>query len=223
VTYVKRGEFKLPAQLDGFEASLKSHGISADDLQNLNILKEKKTVPMIQQYFSPSAFNVDLYKEFVSLYFLGYQGAALEDLVKALKVSDRREMRNSADFILKENYAIAYNNRATIYEAQGNFNQAILIYTQAIELNPDLAEIYLNRGNAYNRHGKFTEALKDYNKAIALKPDYANAYDDLVVTYYQLKEYDKALENLDKLEKLPVFYDPQRTSLLKRILAQRTK
>jgi hypothetical protein len=101
VTFVKRGEFHLPKELKGFEALLKSHDVSTDDLRNLKMLTEGKNVLMSQGFFHPSVTYVDLYPESFSLLMLGYKGAAVEDLVKALKISNPPGGRNRAGIILE--------------------------------------------------------------------------------------------------------------------------
>ncbi|MBF0490408.1 MAG: hypothetical protein HQL15_07275 [Candidatus Omnitrophica bacterium] len=100
--YVKRGEFILPKELDGFEGFLKSHKyFTVNDLHTLKALKKERHVSRIQQILFPSADNV-VYSDFFSLYLLGYQGAAVQDVIEALKVGDRPEVHNAANFILKQ-------------------------------------------------------------------------------------------------------------------------
>jgi len=104
--------------------------------------------------------------------------------------------------LLKFNDPTDYNKRGTIEDSHGNYPQAVLNYTKAIALNPNIAEFYLNRGNANNKQGKLWQALEDYDKAISLKPDYTAAYMDLAVTYYQLKEFNRSWVSLRKVEEL---------------------
>jgi hypothetical protein len=100
VTYVKRGEFYLPKELDRFEALLKSHDVSTDDLRILKRLTEGKNVSMFQEFAHAS--DVDLYLSSFTFFSLGYKGAAVEDLAKALKISNHPDIRNDAALILKQ-------------------------------------------------------------------------------------------------------------------------
>ncbi|GAJ13974.1 unnamed protein product, partial [marine sediment metagenome] len=51
---------------------------------------------------------------------------------------------------------------------QGYYDEAIEEYTDAIELDPNLAVAYYNRGRAYKELGKKSEAIDDFEKCIAL-------------------------------------------------------
>jgi len=63
-------------------------------------------------------------------------------------------------------------------ESQGVYEEAIQMYTRAIELDENYADAYLKRGQAY-RVARSTDpmlALADFNKAVALDPTNAEAY-----------------------------------------------
>lgn len=68
-----------------------------------------------------------------------------------------------------------YYNRATLYANQGASQKAVLDFSRAITLNPDLAEAYNNRGTLYQERGRDEEALKDYQKAVDLNPKFTEA------------------------------------------------
>ncbi|MBF0570758.1 MAG: hypothetical protein HQL12_02680 [Candidatus Omnitrophica bacterium] len=102
VTYVKRGEFKLSKELDNFEEFLKTHDVSGNDLRSLKSLAGGTNPSVLKEIFLPSADNNGLYLNFVSLYRLGFTGAAVENLVKASKAGDRAQVRNTAVFVLKQ-------------------------------------------------------------------------------------------------------------------------
>lgn len=51
---------------------------------------------------------------------------------------------------------------------QGNLNQAILDYNQAIEMNPNYVEAYYNRGVAWFKEGLYEQAWQDIHKAESL-------------------------------------------------------
>ena len=52
----------------------------------------------------------------------------------------------------------------------------ISIYTKAIGINPNDAEIYYKRASFYEIRDKQDEAIADYSEVINLKPDYIDAY-----------------------------------------------
>lgn len=47
----------------------------------------------------------------------------------------------------------------------GDFNSAIAHYTEAIRLNPRLAEAYYNRGGEYRKKGQNAKADEDFARA----------------------------------------------------------
>ena len=78
------------------------------------------------------------------------------------------------------------------------YDKAIVHYTEAINLNSELAEAYTNRGVAYVNKGEMDKAIQDYNKAIDLNPEYANAYYNRGVAYVNKGEMDKAIQDYNK-------------------------
>lgn len=77
---------------------------------------------------------------------------------------------------MSDDDAIAYNKQGFIQYKQGNFQNAIEAYNQAIRLNSHLAGAYSNRGESQYQQGNLEGAIADYNQAISLTPDNALAY-----------------------------------------------
>jgi len=69
-----------------------------------------------------------------------------------------------------------YNHRADAYYTLGQYKQANIDYTKAIELNPNYAEAYYNRGNTYIFLREYEQAIADYTKTTKLNPQHANAW-----------------------------------------------
>jgi suppressor of tumorigenicity protein 13 len=59
---------------------------------------------------------------------------------------------------------------------EGNFDEAVKLFTEAIELNPGLALLHAKRANALLKLRKPVSAIRDCDKAIAINPDSAQAY-----------------------------------------------
>jgi len=70
---------------------------------------------------------------------------------------------------------IFYTNGIAKYR-QGNYNEAILDFTEAIILKPFWAEAFYYRGNAKANNGDYVDAIKDFSESIRLKADYIEAY-----------------------------------------------
>ena len=54
----------------------------------------------------------------------------------------------------------------------GKTEEAITLYSEAIDLDPDNHVLYSNRSVAYANVKKYQEALEDAEKTIQLKPDW---------------------------------------------------
>ena len=82
----------------------------------------------------------------------------------------------SAIFISCDDEEVAaHYNRGNAYQEEGKFNQAILAYKKAIEIDSDFAEAHYNLGNAYYRQGQIDEAAIAYRNAIRIQPDFVEA------------------------------------------------
>lgn len=92
-----------------------------------------------------------------------------------------------------------FNQGLQKYKA-GNFKEAIADFTEAIRLNPNVAEVYVARGNAFFDQGDKQAALKDYNRGLRINPKYAAAYvergnarDDLGDRKGAIEDYNQAI------------------------------
>lgn len=93
------------------------------------------------------------------------------------------------------------------YLSEGNYEEAIIAFTAAIEINPKQALAYVGRGDAYVGLGETEENLAaaqaDYETAIGLDETTVAAYLGLAEIYIKRGEHEKAREILKRaLEKL---------------------
>ena len=70
-------------------------------------------------------------------------------------------------------------NLANALKDQGQFDEAIRSYQQALQLRPDDAATHNNLGNALRDQGRLDEALACFRRAIQCKPDSADAHNNL--------------------------------------------
>ncbi len=93
-------------------------------------------------------------------------------------------------------------NRADSLESsekkQEWYNRAIIHYTEALKLKPDLWIGYNNRGNTYLRKGEFDRAIQDYDRAIELNPEDAGLYNNRGNTYGKKGDFDRAIQDHDR-------------------------
>ncbi|XP_073035263.1 protein SGT1 homolog [Primulina eburnea] len=73
-----------------------------------------------------------------------------------------------------------------------HFELAIDLYSQAISLNPNSADLFAGRAQANIKLRNFTEAVADANKAIGLDPANAKAYYRKGMACIELEEYETA-------------------------------
>jgi len=78
-----------------------------------------------------------------------------------------------------------------------DFELAVELYTQAIELDPSSAILYADRAQAYIKLDSFTEAVADANKAIQLDPSMPKAYFRKGTACMKLEEYQTAKAALE--------------------------
>jgi tetratricopeptide (TPR) repeat protein len=81
---------------------------------------------------------------------------------------------------------------ATQLMSQGETAQALLLYDQAIEQDPEYAPAYDARGSARQKLGQYEAAVHDHTRAIELKPD-AMTYNNRGVAYRHLGKLEQAL------------------------------
>jgi len=85
---------------------------------------------------------------------------------------------------------------------EGDYDQAIKDYSEAIKLKPDFVEAWTNRGNAYSNKGNHDQAIKDCSEAIKLKPGSARAWYNRGLAYKRLGNEAKAKADRLKAEEL---------------------
>jgi tetratricopeptide (TPR) repeat protein len=77
---------------------------------------------------------------------------------------------------------------------EGDFDEAISAYTEAIDLNPENGEAYNLRGVAYSRSGDDEQAIDDYTQAINHNHDpLALVYANRAVSYLRQDNYEQGI------------------------------
>lgn len=92
------------------------------------------------------------------------------------------------------------------YLSEGNYEEAVIAFTAAIEIDAKRPEAFIGRGDAYALSGDTEENLSaaqaDYEAAIALDETLPGGWLGLADVYIRQGDYDKALEILrEALEK----------------------
>ena len=97
----------------------------------------------------------------------------------------------------------AHYNLWIVYLKQGDFDQAIVRFKNAIALNPNYAKAHYNLGNTYDKKGLWDNAIIEYETALALNPRYAEACNNLAVIYcFRRRDFRLAVEYYKRAIKL---------------------
>ena len=78
------------------------------------------------------------------------------------------------------------------------YDEAIIEFTQAIDICPEYVELYYNRGTAYCWIEEYEKAIEDYGIATNLNESYHEAYNGRGYAYSCLNEYEKAIDDYTK-------------------------
>jgi len=90
-----------------------------------------------------------------------------------------------------------------------NFDEAISLYSQAINLDSSNHVFFSNRCAAYMKKGDYDKALTDAKKTVEIKPDWGKGYSRLGAALCYLNKYDDAVEAYKK----GLTYDPENAQL----------
>ena len=110
-----------------------------------------------------------------------------------------------------ENFdAEALNFIGLVRQYECNYEEAIKLFKQAIQLDSKKDEVFYNLASTYFKNNEKSLAKKFYNLAITLAPENQNYHLALANLYYSEKQYRRALEELK--------YDFFEANLLKSII-----
>ena len=87
---------------------------------------------------------------------------------------------------------------ASLEAQKKNSLDAVKLFDQALDINPDHPFVLNNRGNALKELQRCEEALASYDRAIALYADYADAYNNRGNALQALKRYEEAIASYDR-------------------------
>lgn len=94
--------------------------------------------------------------------------------------------------------AIQLVQKADKFMRFGNWEEAEILYTNAIEFDLGYAEAYMKRARLYKNLGRYNESMNDYNKAISINPYSEYAYDQRAAVKMLNNNYNGAIKDLQK-------------------------
>ena len=81
---------------------------------------------------------------------------------------------------------------AKALQESGRLDDAVAHYLDAVEINPELAEVRYHLGSALSGRGNWPEAVIEFEHAIRLQPDYVEAHNNLGIALASLGDLDGA-------------------------------
>jgi Flp pilus assembly protein TadD len=88
-------------------------------------------------------------------------------------------------------------NEASQAEKQGDNQKALAMYNEALQLDPDSADLYNARGIIYSDRGEYDKAIADYTEAIRLFPKHVAAFTNRGNAYERKRLYQAALADFN--------------------------
>lgn len=77
----------------------------------------------------------------------------------------------------------------------GDIDEAIAYYREAIELDPNCHMAYIGIGNCQQFKGENEQAVESYTKVIQLEPEFENAYLNRALVFFALGQFDRCIED----------------------------
>lgn len=108
----------------------------------------------------------------------------------------------SHEIKLYPNAQLAHNNIGLAHLGLGDYRQAIISFSRAIELDLKYSTPYLNRGVAYFKIGNYQQAIRNLDIAIGLNPRFAEAYYNRGLVFSELENYQQAMIAFNKATEL---------------------
>ncbi|MYC29091.1 MAG: tetratricopeptide repeat protein [Chloroflexi bacterium] len=98
--------------------------------------------------------------------------------------------------------AEGYNRRGNQYSRNGAYEQAIADYTQALELDANLADAWFNRGCSYYELGMYDASIEDLTRAIEIDPQDDNFYGRRSLAYLFSDRLEEAEADQDLCDEI---------------------
>jgi tetratricopeptide (TPR) repeat protein len=112
--------------------------------------------------------------------------------------------KNDVDLMLNSKVKIPrfHADQGEKYYDEGDLQQAIILYQEAIRLDPENVRYHCRLGDLYEKSEQFSLALQQYQKAYQLDPDNSGIIYHLGTLYLKNDQLDRAIEQLQEAVKL---------------------
>jgi tetratricopeptide (TPR) repeat protein len=115
---------------------------------------------------------------------------------------------------------MAHYNLGIVLSQQGEADQAIEHYRQAVSLRPDYAEAHYNLGRLLVDKGQLNDAIAHYERAAAINPADAAAQNNLGVTLFGIGRANDAIAHYQKALEIRPDYGEASCNLANALIAK---
>src|SRR5262245_10226596 len=92
-----------------------------------------------------------------------------------------------------------YLQQGIAYQADGKYNEAIIKFKNALQIDPKFAPALYAIGRAYRAKSWDLDAMRELRRAVELQPDDVAARADLAQVYLDLEMWNSAIEQADAI------------------------
>ena len=124
---------------------------------------------------------------------------AEKERLAALRAEEER--RKQAEAESRARYSALMSQGHTDIN-NGDYDRAIVAFSDAMRLDPKSALAFTNRGVAYVRKGDMDRAIADFSEAIRLDPNYALASSNRGIAYARKGDNDRAIADFNEAIRL---------------------
>jgi len=97
------------------------------------------------------------------------------------------------EFFGEKYKSVAHFNKGVVYYNLEWYDDAIVEYKKAIEIDPNYFDAHNNLGLVYADKEMLDDAITEYKKVIGINPEYTNAHNNLGVAYLDKGMFDEAI------------------------------
>ena len=92
---------------------------------------------------------------------------------------------------------VTHFEKGKTYYEKGEYKSAELEFKNALQIDPEYAEVYTNLGQTYLKLGNAQGAFQAYSKAVKFNPDDLDAHLKLATFFFFGRKLKEAKENVD--------------------------
>ncbi|MBD6616234.1 tetratricopeptide repeat protein [Komarekiella sp. 'clone 1'] len=148
----------------------------------------------LEQLQSSINYNFSRQQPLISKYHLPQEMPSKPTNNQLIKSSLQTDVDNYLDSDDKD-LNLLYMKLGEEYFDKGEYVNAITNYNQALQLNPNNADLYYRRGLAHYQLGDYEGASADYSQAIQRNLHDAKSYNKRGLALYQLGRFEEAIDD----------------------------